>query len=271
MFWRCRKEPPVQNSIHPSEPELCLVSRRDPNLSKLLMTTRSRTARPTACSRSRTIWRQIRPFPVKISPVCCRAPGCSWSAYAGGTNLVTAANTNSNTAASGEHLTVAAEPESNWTVPLISFSGSNASYVNPYNGSPQWNFACKHTGSLFFTDTNGSTVTTANNTTSNPEAANYHPLANLASDLANGTTAQFNVIITRTSSMTCIRRCPAGLHLQWHPLHGGDARPGGPGRQLPFHRRPPDHGLASLQEQWRDCDLDGWRPRGRIKTTSITR
>jgi hypothetical protein len=37
-------------------------------------------------------------------------------------------------------------------------------------------------------------VTTANSTTANPDAFNYHPLADLASDLANNTVAQFNVI-----------------------------------------------------------------------------
>jgi hypothetical protein len=123
-----------------------------------------------------------------------QAAGFTWSAYAEGTNLINAAGANSNLATSGQHLTVAPEPESSWTVPLVSFSGSNASYLNPYNNSTQWNFACKHTGSLFFTDTNGSTVTTANPSTSNPEAPNYHPLADLASDLANNTVSQFNVI-----------------------------------------------------------------------------
>ena len=119
--------------------------------------------------------------------------GVSWKAYAEGTNLVTSINTNSNTA-SGSHLTVTPEPESNWTVPLVSFSGTNVTYVNPYNASNQWNFACKHTGSLFFTDTNGSTTSTANTSTTNPLAAHYPPLAQLATDLEDNTCAQFNVI-----------------------------------------------------------------------------
>ena len=120
--------------------------------------------------------------------------GIPWSAYGEGTNLVTTGGTNSNAAISGQHLTVTPEPASNWTVPLASFSGNNASYLNPYNGSTQWNFACKHTGSLFFTATNGSTATTPNTTTSNPEAPHYPPLAQLATDLANNTVAPFVVI-----------------------------------------------------------------------------
>jgi hypothetical protein len=123
-----------------------------------------------------------------------QSAGISWKAYAEGTNLVNTASVNSNAATSGQHLTATAEAQSNWTVPLISFSGANASYVNPYNGSDQWNFACKHTGSLFFPATNGSSNTTANLTTANPFSSHYPPLAQLATDLANNTCARFNVI-----------------------------------------------------------------------------
>jgi len=36
------------------------------------------------------------------------------------------------------------------TVPLASFSGTATTYTNPYNGSNEYNFACKHDGTLFF-------------------------------------------------------------------------------------------------------------------------
>jgi len=121
-----------------------------------------------------------------------QAAGFTWKAYAEGTNLVTTASANSNTATG--NLTVTPEVESLWTVPLASFSGKNVSYLNPYNNSTQWNFACKHTGSLFFTDTNGSNITTPNTATTNPFSANYPPLAQLTTDLNNNTVAQFNVI-----------------------------------------------------------------------------
>jgi hypothetical protein len=55
-------------------------------------------------------------------------------------------------------LTSTVAPGSEWTVPLVSFSGTSASYTNLYNGSNQYNFACKHDGQLFFADTNGGNV-----------------------------------------------------------------------------------------------------------------
>jgi len=179
------------NSIHPSEPNYVWFEAGS-NLSKL------DDNDPYGSTRS---VQQIANYLAANPSVSgqnltglVQAAGLTWSAYVEGTDLVTTANTNSNTAAAGEHLTVTPEPQLNWTVPLVSFSGANASYLNPYNGSDQWNFAVKHTGSLFFTDTNGSTVTTANTSTTNPEAPNYHPLADLASDLADDTVSQFNVI-----------------------------------------------------------------------------
>ncbi len=91
-------------------------------------------------------------------------------------------------------LTNTVAPTSQWTVPLQSFTGSFTNYTNPYNGSHQYNFACKHCGPLFFTDTNGSTVTTANYSNSNPETFNYAPLEQLQTDLTNGTCGRFNII-----------------------------------------------------------------------------
>jgi hypothetical protein len=81
-------------------------------------------------------------------------------------------------------------PKSQWTVPLNNVSGTIAGYQNPYNGSNQYNFATKHDGQLYFNATNG-----GNNTTpSNPLSANYAPLQQLATDLANNTVARYNLI-----------------------------------------------------------------------------
>ena len=121
------------------------------------------------------------------------AAGVTWKSYTEGTQLY---NTNgvNNTTTSGGTLTASAVPQSLWSVPLFSFSGSNASYVNPYNGSNQWNTAIKHTGQCFFTATNGSTINIGNSLPSNVEAFHYPPLAQLTNDLANNTCANYNVI-----------------------------------------------------------------------------
>ncbi|MGO9600373.1 MAG: alkaline phosphatase family protein [Isosphaeraceae bacterium] len=81
-------------------------------------------------------------------------------------------------------------PQSQWTVPLTSFSGTSSAYTNPYNGSNQYNFAAKHDGQLFFTATNGGN----NPTPSNPEAKYYAPLQQLQTDLANNTVDRYNWI-----------------------------------------------------------------------------
>jgi hypothetical protein len=123
-----------------------------------------------------------------------QAAGLTWRAYSEGANELNSTGGNANL---GGSLTATPEAEANWTVPLASFSGANASYVNPYNGSDQWNFACKHTGSLYVAATNGTTSLTVANTgtfPTNPEAPFYSPLPDLANDLANGTCAQYNVI-----------------------------------------------------------------------------
>jgi hypothetical protein len=81
-------------------------------------------------------------------------------------------------------------PQSQWTVPLTSFSGTSSTYVNAYNGSNQYNFAAKHDGSLFFTATNGGN----DSSPSNPEAKYYAPLQQLKADLTNNSLAKYNVI-----------------------------------------------------------------------------
>ena len=80
------------------------------------------------------------------------------------------------------------------SVPTSSASGTNGA-VNPYNGSTQYNFAVKHDGALFYTATNGGTLSGPGPTGStNTEAAYYSPLGQLATDLANNTVAMYNLI-----------------------------------------------------------------------------
>ncbi len=68
-------------------------------------------------------------------------------------------------------------------MPLVSQSGTNPGYTNPYNGSHQYNYAAKHDPQVFFTDTNGPSST-----------YHYAPLQQLSTDLANNTVARYNWI-----------------------------------------------------------------------------
>ncbi len=81
-------------------------------------------------------------------------------------------------------------PQNQWTVPLSSFSGTSDAYINPYNGSHQYNFATKHDGQLFFTATNGGNDPTP----SNPQVSHYAPLQQLQTDLDKNTVAQYALI-----------------------------------------------------------------------------
>jgi hypothetical protein len=81
-------------------------------------------------------------------------------------------------------------PNSQWISPIGSFSGTSASYTNPYNGSHQFNYAAKHNPQIYFTDTNGGN----NATPSNPMAGHYAPTEQIASDLGNHTYANYNWI-----------------------------------------------------------------------------
>ncbi len=107
--------------------------------------------------------------------------GISWKSYQEDIDLATN---------SSGQLTNTVLPQSQWTVPLTSFSGTSTAYTNPYNGSNQYNFAAKHDGQLFFNDTNGGN----NPTSSNPLASNYAPLQQLQTDLNNNTVGQYNLI-----------------------------------------------------------------------------
>jgi len=190
-------------SIHPSEPQYVWMEAGN-NLSKLDDNDPYGTAQSVA---------QIAGF-LAANPSfsnesfssLLQNAGYTWKSYSEGVNQFNTAGGNFNnlnqTGGSSGNGTLdntgaghtGVLPSSLWTVPLASFSGTSTSYVNPYNGTHQFNFACKHTGQLFFPATNGSTNTVANTSTSNPMAQNYPPLPQLAVDLANNTSATYNVI-----------------------------------------------------------------------------
>jgi hypothetical protein len=108
--------------------------------------------------------------------------GKSWKSYQEDIDLTTA---------SGK-LTNLPLPENQWTVPLVSQSGvfGPGGYLNLYNDSSQYNYACKHNPQVFFTDTNGGD----NTSTSNPLVRHYAPLQQLAFDLASDRVADYNWI-----------------------------------------------------------------------------
>ena len=108
-----------------------------------------------------------------------------WKSYQEDINLTP--TTGSVNQPGANSLTGAVAPQNQWTVPYNNFSGTSSSYVNPYNGSNQYNFAAKHDGQLFFTATNGGTATTPDWSPSNPEAQYYAPLQQLSADLSSNT------------------------------------------------------------------------------------
>jgi phospholipase C len=109
-----------------------------------------------------------------------QAAGMTWKSYQEDTDLVSQDGQLTNTVASPDQ----------WTVPLVTFSGTSPLYTNPYNSSHQYEYAAKHNPMVFFTATNGGD----NLTPTNPEAKYYAPLQQLAVDLANNTVAQYNWI-----------------------------------------------------------------------------
>ncbi|HWB54987.1 MAG TPA: alkaline phosphatase family protein [Tepidisphaeraceae bacterium] len=121
-----------------------------------------------------------------------QSAGISWKSYQEDIDL--SPNSGSvNNPGSGS-LTSTVAPQSQWTVPLKSFSGTSSSYTNPYNGSHQYYFAAKHDGQLFYTATNGGTTTTGNYGTSNSERLHYQPLQQLSTDLSSSNVARYNFI-----------------------------------------------------------------------------
>ena len=113
--------------------------------------------------------------------------GLSWRAYQEDIDMQTTTGSNGNL---GGTLTSTVAAKDTWTVPLSSFSGAMSTYVNEFNGSDQWNFACKHDGTLFFPDTNGGNVPD----TSNSQRFHYAPVQQLFSDLKSNKVARYNLI-----------------------------------------------------------------------------
>jgi hypothetical protein len=112
----------------------------------------------------------------------------TWRSYQEDTDLLNTGGQNA--VGVGGVLTNTVAAASQYEVPLTNFSGTSASYTNPYNGSHQWNYAAKHNPQVFFTDTNGGDDPTA----ANVESSYYAPLQQLAGDLASNTEAQYNWI-----------------------------------------------------------------------------
>jgi hypothetical protein len=82
-------------------------------------------------------------------------------------------------------------PKVQWTVPLRSFSGNfSTGFFNDFNLATQFNYAAKHNPMVFFTDTNGGNDASPEN----PLSANYAPLQQLFTDLANDSVAEYNWI-----------------------------------------------------------------------------
>jgi phosphatidylinositol-3-phosphatase len=114
--------------------------------------------------------------------------GKTWRSYQEDIDLVPSSGGINTPGANSLTSTVAAQ--SAWTVPLTNFSGTSASYVNPYNGRGQYDYAAKHNPMAFFTDSNGGN----NNTNTNPLRLQYAPLQQFAADLANNAVANYNWI-----------------------------------------------------------------------------
>jgi hypothetical protein len=114
-------------------------------------------------------------------------------------------------------------------------------HANPYNGSDQYSYTAKHKPLVFFTAANAGNHPTP----SNPEAAHYAPMQQLATDLTNDTVARYTC--TTPNQYNDMHSAPAlPLHLQWRPLHGrrGADRAR---RQLPLANRAANRIFSSLQ------------------------
>ena len=109
------------------------------------------------------------------------AAGKTWKSYQEDIDLTTV----------GGQLVNVPRPRDQWTVPIVSSSGTFApGSVNAYNGSNQFNYAAKHNPTVFFTDTNGGNDATP----ANPLSGQYAPLQQLLTDLANDNVADYNWI-----------------------------------------------------------------------------
>ncbi len=114
--------------------------------------------------------------------------GISWKSYQEDIDLATASG--GVNAPGPDSLSNEVAPSSQWTVPLINFSGTSANYTNAYNHTHQYNYAAKHNPMVFFADTSGGNDATAGNAL----VQHYAPLQQLEKDLSNNTVARYNWI-----------------------------------------------------------------------------
>ncbi|MDR3468320.1 MAG: alkaline phosphatase family protein [Xanthobacteraceae bacterium] len=117
--------------------------------------------------------KNILPTSVPSLSATLQANGISWKSYQEDIDLTTV----------GGKLTNTVKPQSQWTSPTTSISGTSSTYTNPYNGSNQYNYAVKHNPMAFFAATNGAS-----------SAKNYAPMQQLQTDLANNTVGRYNWI-----------------------------------------------------------------------------
>ena len=196
------------------------------------------------------------PFPANIvnAPnlsALLAAKGQTWRSYQEDTDLKsTNGNNINNDHGAGVGLTNTVVPTSQYEVPLTSFSGASPGYANPYNGSDQYNYAAKHNPQVFFTATNGGN----DSTSANPQAQNYAPLQQLATDLSDNTVARFNWI-TPDQFNDMHYGADRRLHLQRRHLHRRRSADRA-GRQLPVDHRSGNRSLAGIQEQRRNRHLE---------------
>ena len=163
-----------------------------------------------------------------------------WKSFQEDIDLTPASGTVNQPGANSLTGTVASQNQ--WTVPLTGFSGTSSAYTNPYNGSHQYNFAPKHDGQLFFTDTNGGD----NTTPSNPEAQYYAPLQQLSTDLATNTVAHYNWITP--DQYNDMHTALTGGFTYNGTTYTGDEAADRPGRQFPVDHRAGDRELAGATE-----------------------
>ena len=137
-------------SIHPSEPNY-IWQEAGSNLGVL------NDNEPYGSGRQvRAISAYLAEHPAEDGEHLCgllQAAGIPWKSYEEDIDLRNDTGGNGNL---GGDMTNGVLPRSQWTVPLKNRVGSSPSYRNPYNGSDQYGFVCKHNGPLFFTDTNAS-------------------------------------------------------------------------------------------------------------------
>ena len=184
-----------------------------------------------------------------------------WKSYQEDVDLVPNSGTVNQPGANSLTSTVA--PQSQWTVPTSSFSGTSASYTNPYNGSHQYNYAAKHNPFVFFPSTNGGSTTAPDTSPSNPETPYYAPLQQLQTDLNDNTVAKFNWI---TPDQYNDMHSSLNTNFTYNGVTyqaGTDQEAVALGDNFLSQDRARDRGVPGFPGQRRDRDLER-RDRGRL-------